>query len=375
MSDERDVFLRPVFRGKRFEQHEVPVETLEEFRRYQELIIDLAKSIFFEHHPERQRVPRGFTDRFRLALSDVEEGSAAPVLRRIDPGDDQLQTRLMQPEDEFAVARDRLNRYLEALENDDEIEVPREVLAHFKSFGKSLREDESIEFARDASSSGPRLDRSMRRRVLRCLGETYEEYVELVGHVCEVDTSRRVFHLQTDRRGVVEVALAAEYEVVILDAHRQYRALEVRLEGTATFSPDGDLRKVVTIEDILLQDRGPELDQRFDELRELEDGWYHGEGYAPREDLIDAVLATIREAAYEYNAYLPYIYPTPEGGLQLEWALGSGDVEVEIEPDRTILALAEGRKDGTWDEWRAGLDDEDLAKRIATFIIQRDERG
>ncbi|MGM0558144.1 MAG: hypothetical protein ACQEVA_17300 [Myxococcota bacterium] len=373
MGDKTDIFLRPVFRGERFEEHDVPVEVLEEFRRYQALLIDLAKAIFYEQHPERKRVPRGFVDRFGLALGDVEEGSAAPVLRRIAPDDEQMQPQLIPEGDEFEQARDRLNRFLQSrAEDSGEVDLPIEVLSHFKYFGRTLRDDESIELARDASSSGPRLDKTVRQQVLKTLGEPYEETVELVGYVSEADPSRHSFEIQAHEQGLVEVVLQSEHERDVLDALRQYRALEVRLEGNAVFSPDGELKKITSVDDILLQDRGPELEQRFDELHEIEDGWYHGQGFAPREDIMDAVLDFVREAAYEHNAYLPFVYPTPEGGLQLEWELDDWDVEIEVEPDGAVLVMAENRTDQTWDEWAAHISDEKLAARIARFIIERD---
>ena len=58
--------------------------------------------------------------------------------------------------------------------------------------------------------------------------------------------------------------------------------------------------------------------ERLVELRKLRDGWLEGKGKAPSENALDTVervfdihLSGVKES--------PRVYPTPEGGVQLEW--------------------------------------------------------
>src|SRR5436305_11692597 len=69
---------------------------------------------------------------------------------------------------------------------------------------------------------------------------------------------------------------------------------------------------------------------RLDELRLLKDGWFEGSGRAPISAGIDW-LSDAFTRAYPEDLPLPYVYPTPEGGIRLEWALGSHDVTLDID--------------------------------------------
>ena len=80
---------------------------------------------------------------------------------------------------------------------------------------------------------------------------------------------------------------------------------------------------------------------RLDELRELEDGWAdgmqyppsdwgNGYGKAPSHSGLDWLSGAF-ERHYPDDAPLPYTYPTPEGGIQIEWSLGPYEASVEID--------------------------------------------
>ena len=67
---------------------------------------------------------------------------------------------------------------------------------------------------------------------------------------------------------------------------------------------------------------------RLEELRELKDGWLDGAGHAPAHDGLDW-LSVAFERHY-VGAPLPYVYPTAEGGVQMEWSLGSREISLEV---------------------------------------------
>ena len=78
---------------------------------------------------------------------------------------------------------------------------------------------------------------------------------------------------------------------------------------------------------------------RLAEFREMQDGWAdgmqhsqdwgNGYGKAPSHHGLNW-LAQAFEVNYPDNLPLPYTYPTPEGGVQLEWSLGPFQVSLEI---------------------------------------------
>lgn len=73
-----------------------------------------------------------------------------------------------------------------------------------------------------------------------------------------------------------------------------------------------------------------EVTLQLEELRKLEDGWLDGEGIAMPAAGLDRLAAGF-EKYYPEELPLPRIYPTPTGGAQLEWTLGSNEVSVEVD--------------------------------------------
>jgi len=190
MSDKLNTFLKAVLTGDRFRDGGVPVEVLEEFQRYRDFVVDVAKSIFYDQHPERERVPKGFVDDFRLQLTDVDDGSAAPVLSRrrpVDAASNGDQISVLEREDEFRHARDLIWEVVKATVEDEDLldEFPDKHLNHSTKFGKTLRDDECLQFRRDGEDTGAELTVDVRRRLLALVDEQYEEEVDLVGPVVE----------------------------------------------------------------------------------------------------------------------------------------------------------------------------------------------
>jgi len=69
---------------------------------------------------------------------------------------------------------------------------------------------------------------------------------------------------------------------------------------------------------------------RLDELRLLRDGWLEGGGSAPTSAGLDW-LSNQATRSYPEDLPLPFVYPTPEGGIRLEWSHGSHDVTLDID--------------------------------------------
>lgn len=69
---------------------------------------------------------------------------------------------------------------------------------------------------------------------------------------------------------------------------------------------------------------------RLKELRNLKDGWLEGKGIAPNHNELDW-LAREFEHNYSDELPLPYVYPTEEGGIVLEWMIIPNDVSLEID--------------------------------------------
>ena len=82
-------------------------------------------------------------------------------------------------------------------------------------------------------------------------------------------------------------------------------------------------RRVVALGSLSVPDR-------LDELRDMKEGWLDGDGAAPGHAGLDW-LASNFERYFPGDLPLPYIFPTPEGGVEAEWSIGKHSVTFEID--------------------------------------------
>jgi hypothetical protein len=67
---------------------------------------------------------------------------------------------------------------------------------------------------------------------------------------------------------------------------------------------------------------------QIEDLRQLKDGWLNGEGLAPSKQGLDWIAKTLDR--YFTDKTAPYIYPTPDGGVQAEWSIGHLEISLNI---------------------------------------------
>lgn len=380
MSYKSTPFLTPILRGERFEEHGIPLEVWQEFITYERFVTAVARSLYFARNPDRKRVPRGFEDRFRLVVSRIEAGSAIPVIERQHPASDSTAQLALPVRDDFDRARDLIQETIAATtrEEDPPEDFPGEHLRFFKTFGKYMRRDESMELRLPGEDEGVRYDVNVRKR-LRMLRQAdahnYQGMIELTGAVCHVDTKQARFSVRTSDDAIHTLDLPPQYEHDILRAHATYRAIHVQLSGSATFDAiDDRLLSIDDIEELLLVDRPPDMEERLDELACLERGWFRpprAPGTPIPASRIRRAREVLRAALYDHNTTPPRIYPTPEGGLQFEWTLNGWGIELEWTEDDHVELFATPL-DGEGEERSAEHDASDpgAAKKIADFVNQ-----
>src|ERR1022692_771607 len=236
--------------GGRFEGDGMPVEALAELVAYHELVVGVAKEVFRNSHPERHRLPRGFTDRLQLSLQTVEQGSAIPVLERVrEPG------AMLAVTDEFTRARDMIEDAVAAIAGGRTLppSFPTDALVLFNRFGQTLRPDEAIELRRATASSGPRYTRDVRRQLILERGSTYQDEVRDIGWVGEIDANRMSCMVRL-RLGP-PAPVAAPLDEVTFEALRKALAPNgngppVRIRGLGVFDTTRGLLRLDSIQDV-----------------------------------------------------------------------------------------------------------------------------
>lgn len=79
--DEPRIFASLKLDGARFNGGRLPIDALVELQRYRELILEAAKQAWREANPGEE-VPADFSKEFDLAVTEIEDGSAIPVMER-----------------------------------------------------------------------------------------------------------------------------------------------------------------------------------------------------------------------------------------------------------------------------------------------------
>ncbi len=74
------------------------------------------------------------------------------------------------------------------------------------------------------------------------------------------------------------------------------------------------------------------ISERLDEFRNMQDGWLDGDGIAPSHAGLDWLNSSF-ERHFPMDLPLPYIFPTPEDGIEAEWSMGRYSVIFEIDLD------------------------------------------
>jgi hypothetical protein len=323
-------FLKPRLVGARFEENAIPLEFLKDLAVLEEMVIEVAKWKFLHEHPTRQRVPRGFTEGIALKLTGVEGGSAIPAIDLFAESDS-----LFLPDNViyFEKARDSIIDAIGAATQNQSItdHIPEKTFGYFDRIGRSLRDEEAIEFSVQDRPSPTRLTKETRRKLVLASTKTKEfaEETSVIGSIPEADQDNMTFEIMINGQKV-EAPMAIQHAEVILDAFNKYKMdFRLQLQGVGIFSRQGKLQKFESIEHISLLDP-LDVAARLDELRCLRDGWFEGKGIAPEEKELDWLLSVFKQF-YPGDLPLPFLYPTVEGGIQAEWSLDPYEISLEID--------------------------------------------
>ncbi|MCC6186099.1 MAG: hypothetical protein IT256_02995 [Chitinophagaceae bacterium] len=337
MSTHKD-FLAPRLTGKRFEDHSIPLELLEDFAAFEQLLIEMAKVIYLEKNDNRQRVPRGFEESVSLKLYAIGEGSAIPKIALIYAlATAKLATPTLElfPDANYACfeeARDRIYNGIDAANTGANITefIPENLLGFFNKIGKRLKDDEAIDF--DSSSDKTlKLDRATRKKLVLASSKIKQvtEETNIIASIPEADKSKHTFTILVNGLQRINAEIPEAHYETILKAFNDYeKNCKVSVKGIGRFNQFDKLESFESIEQISIIDP-LDVIYRLDEISLLEDGWLNGEGVAPTKDGLDW-FANMFEGNFDKNLPLPFIFPTPEGGIQAEWSLDGYDISLNI---------------------------------------------
>ncbi len=322
-------FISPRLTGKRFEDHAIPLELLEDFSAFEELVIEIAKYLYLTDNPERQRVPRGFTNGVSLKLSSLENGSAIPKILLVSST---LGLFPSQNTQYFEKARDQIIKSIDAAAKNENIShfIPENLLGYFNRIGKRLKDDETIDFSPN-SVYDAKLTKAIRKKLVLSSSKIHEVVSEVTvrGTIPEADKSKQTFTIQLDAGQRIIADLKPPHQQAILTAFDKYEEkCHVLVSGVGRFDKYDKLIRFESIEHISILDP-LDVVTRLNEIAELEDGWLNGEGIGPDKKALQWFAETFDDN-YEGALPLPLIFPTLEGGIQAEWSNLSIDISLKV---------------------------------------------
>lgn len=327
MEQQKD-FLAPKFEGKRFEDHSLPVDLLDDFVALEELIFEVAKQIYLEDNPQRQRVPKGFADNVSLKLTGIESGSTIVKFMLVSALSAN-NVSVNSQQDAIAYMEKSRDRVLQVISNAktgkiDSRLMDQKLLAYFNRIGRNLQDDEVINFLPNINSDAV-LSKGVRKKILLSRSEKleYSESISVNAVVSSVDKTAKTYTMDIDGNRI-QCAIDESYRATILAAFGEYEnSTMVSLKATGIFNAQDKLVRVEHIDAMDILDPF-DINVRINELCKLQDNWLDGYGKAPSAELLKRFGADFNQY-YSRELPLPAMFPTIEGNLQLEWRFLDGN--------------------------------------------------
>ena len=327
-------FFHPRLCGPRFQEGAIPLEVLKDIAAIGDMTIEVAKWKYLLDHPQLKRTPKRFTDGIEFKLSRIDKGSAIPVIVMEDNPAEESELLPTAFQGYFYKARDAIIDAIEAIEKEDEKAqyFPAKYFKYLRQMVRHLHEGEYIEFITPSSHRRPRLTREIGhlKPVANRMAINLSQNMILRGTIPEIDQDKMTFELQPIYGNKVGAPISEQFYDIIFKTFNGYQdTARVLLQGIGIYDRKNIPAKLESVESITPL-HPLDIPSQLDDFRHMQDGWLEGEGIAPSHDGLDWLTATFTQL-YQTELPLPYIYPTPEGGVLAEWSLQSNDASLEID--------------------------------------------
>ena len=254
MYKKRYELVTHTFKGGRFDDHGIDVDVLPDLITYKNLLIETAKELWRIKHPDRHRLPKNFEDSLSLKFYEIRSGSATvPLIREFET--EATLFPVEYPSDELDEAVDLIAETIHAVSSDQPLpaSLPKSIISSFAQYGKTLRDDESIELRPARKNVVAHYSLKERNRLANFAQAEYEDVVELLGEIRAADLDGRNFSLRLADGSRVPGKFLAEQETAIVEALKDHASLRLHVKGRAEFFAEGVLKRIVSIASLFVQ--------------------------------------------------------------------------------------------------------------------------
>lgn len=320
---ENELVLKPRLIGKRFDKHDIPFSVLRDLAQLEPILLKASKDAFLRANPDRSRVPKGFLRGFSLNIASVADGSAIPEIRVHFDTSNYISPEFTQNFRFIEAGIQKMLGFFDKAANSDEAveDITQADAAMYAQLGKSLFEDESIEFTGNFGKPIA-INTHSRLAFFRASAEEYlTENRTLVGVVIQCDSTKNVFSLRLISDEVVSgIPFTDDYYSDIMASLESAKSITNRrlsLECSVIVDRQNKIKEIESISKFsLLHVR--DVPSRLEEFAYLEPGWL--EGYGDSFDLaLLKELGSLFVKYYPNDLDLPYTYPDEKDTICFEW--------------------------------------------------------
>lgn len=340
-------FLALTFRGERFRGGQLPLGELVRLGAWDRALRSIARDRFIAEHADRQRVRAGFEASFQLCLTSIGEGSA--VLDVVRVGDD------LEGEDEFdeavAVVDDMVTAMRENRVPPPEISV--ESYRFLEAALAPLADGEILLFA-DARHRGALEPDHAQRFGSSCPpgqadARNSASGLRRDGVSVSAQLGEQHIRNQPSRTGrKIELPIQAPIRVPVHRASDPDANVLLWVGGEADFVPGEAPKNFSFTRGAIVS--GPPIHSRFEELKSIPNGWLHEESKAPSKARLERAERLVWAIVDRGPFDRPFIYPTEDGGVQLEWDIPGGRAELTFSENLEQVAGCATWQDGDFSE-------------------------
>ena len=352
--------------GTRFNGGRLPVDSLVELQKYQEVVRIAAVAEWQQEHPGEE-VPADLRSSVRLTIDHIKEGSADVYLAF-----EQIDAYVHYQTE----ARDAVDAIIAAAYSDAELPtlpalspaLGSELRDTVAQLGSTLKPQQAMEFYPDGPSSEPvKITIETRKAAVSRL-TSVEDFLLPANEIVKPSAIKKVTESLVGRITLID-AQKATFKMMLADGqllngrYPEHPELLEDLREVVNSAAEGPLTRITGD----LQYRGGKLFRfwetnsvervefddsawgaRLTEFAALTSGWDGGEASQIASVALEGAQMLLR-AVDRAGVVLPGVFPTDEGGVLLEWASVSGVRSVEVLEDGSFetFAMVAGESKGS----------------------------
>lgn len=233
-------------------------------------------------------------------------------------------------------ARVLINSALREVSADGTIprKFPKKALRDFAQFGRSLQDDEYFDLATEQEETSV-LDKSVRQRIVNLADLDMIEIEKVtLGQITGLQSDPQKFDFllvsQTQEKRKIQGSYTDPQMWGLLHEFQGYGESSplTSLSVVAKEDRNGEL---VSIIDVLGVEPAlpPDWADRVSDLNRIQDGWLESDTPAPSIHVMEFLEEILLECLDE-DLPRPLMFPSANGGIQLEWRGDTRNIEIEI---------------------------------------------